>query len=132
MEEQPWREVEKEQETVPERLFLPTADIFETDRALTVVLEIPGVNKENVGELYGIKHRPLHKKLSAFERDRPEQHQRGDEGWRADVGPAQRGTGTAAEDCGGLTERRRGSPAGRTRAHPNPAGRPRSRPAHPL
>jgi HSP20 family molecular chaperone IbpA len=42
------REVEKEQETVPERLFLPTADIFETDRALTVVLEIPGVNKENV------------------------------------------------------------------------------------
>jgi HSP20 family protein len=29
-------------------LFLPTADIFETDRALSVVLEMPGVNKENV------------------------------------------------------------------------------------
>jgi HSP20 family protein len=43
------REVEKKQETtVPARLFLPTADIFETDRALTVVLEMPGVNKENV------------------------------------------------------------------------------------
>jgi HSP20 family protein len=43
------REVEKKQETtVPARLFLPTADIFETDRALTVVLEMPAVNKENV------------------------------------------------------------------------------------
>jgi HSP20 family protein len=43
------REVEKKQETtVPARLFLPTADIFETDRALTVVLEMPAVTKENV------------------------------------------------------------------------------------
>jgi HSP20 family protein len=43
------REVEKKQETtVPARVFLPTADIFETDRALTVVLEMPAVNKENV------------------------------------------------------------------------------------
>jgi HSP20 family protein len=43
------REVEKQQETtVPARMFLPTADIFETDRALTVVMEMPGVDKENV------------------------------------------------------------------------------------
>jgi HSP20 family protein len=43
------REVEKKQETtIPARLFLPTADIFETDRALTVVLEMPGVTKDNV------------------------------------------------------------------------------------
>src|ERR671925_854078 len=43
------REVEKKQETtIPARLFLPTADIFETDRALTVVLEMPGVSKDNV------------------------------------------------------------------------------------
>ena len=43
------REVEKKQETtVPARLFLPIADIFETDRSLTVVLEMPGAKKENV------------------------------------------------------------------------------------
>jgi HSP20 family protein len=43
------REVEKKQETtIPARMFLPTADIFETDRALTVVLEMPGATKENV------------------------------------------------------------------------------------
>jgi HSP20 family protein len=44
------REVEKkpQETTVPARMFLPTADIFETDRALTVVMEMPGVDKENV------------------------------------------------------------------------------------
>lgn len=43
------REVEKKQEsTVPARAYLPTTDIFETDQALTVVMEMPGVSKENV------------------------------------------------------------------------------------
>ena len=43
------REVEKKQEsTVPSRLFMPTADIFEAEHALTVVLEMPGVEKNNV------------------------------------------------------------------------------------
>jgi len=43
------REVEKKQETtVPARLFSPVADIFETDRNLTVVLEMPGAKKEDV------------------------------------------------------------------------------------
>jgi HSP20 family protein len=43
------REVEKAQETTrPMRAFLPTADIFETENALTVVLEMPGVAKDNV------------------------------------------------------------------------------------
>ena len=43
------REVEKKQEsTVPARLFAPTADIFEAEHALTVVLEMPGVDKSNV------------------------------------------------------------------------------------
>jgi HSP20 family protein len=43
------REVEKKQEsTVPSRAFLPVTDIFETDQALTVVLEMPGVGTENV------------------------------------------------------------------------------------
>lgn len=43
------REVEKKQETtIPSRAFLPVTDIFETDQALTVVLEMPGVGKDNV------------------------------------------------------------------------------------
>ena len=43
------REVEKEQEqTRPMRAFLPTADIFETEDALTVVLEMPGVDRSNI------------------------------------------------------------------------------------
>ena len=43
------RELEKKQEsTAPARAFVPTADIFETEPALTVVLEMPGVDKNNV------------------------------------------------------------------------------------
>jgi HSP20 family molecular chaperone IbpA len=43
------RELEKKQEsTVPARLFMPTADIFEAEQALTVVLEMPGVDKSNI------------------------------------------------------------------------------------
>ena len=43
------REIEKKPEsTVPLRSFLPVSDIFETDHALNVVLEMPGVAKENV------------------------------------------------------------------------------------
>jgi hypothetical protein len=33
---------------VPARVFLPTADIFESKDALTVILEMPGVEKSNV------------------------------------------------------------------------------------
>jgi len=43
------RELEKKEETtVPIRIFLPTADIYETRDALTVTLEIPGVEKDKV------------------------------------------------------------------------------------
>lgn len=43
------REVEKAQEpTTPMRAFLPTTDIFETEDALTVVLEMPGVGRDNI------------------------------------------------------------------------------------
>jgi HSP20 family protein len=43
------RELEKKQEsTIPARVFLPTADIYEDEDALSVVLEMPGVDKENV------------------------------------------------------------------------------------
>ena len=43
------REVESKQEsTIPARLFLPQTDIFETGQALTLVLEMPGVDKDSV------------------------------------------------------------------------------------
>jgi HSP20 family protein len=43
------REVEKQQEsTFPTRAFLPVTDIFETEDALRVVLEMPGVSKDSV------------------------------------------------------------------------------------
>jgi HSP20 family protein len=43
------REQEKREEsTIPARVFLPTADIYETQDALTVILEMPGVEKSNV------------------------------------------------------------------------------------
>ena len=40
--------VSKEEKTVPARYFLPTTDIYETDAALTVVMEIPGVEKKDI------------------------------------------------------------------------------------
>ena len=38
----------KEEKTVPGRFFIPVTDIHETDAALTVVMEMPGVEKGNV------------------------------------------------------------------------------------
>jgi HSP20 family molecular chaperone IbpA len=38
----------KEEKTIPGRYFVPTTDVFETDEALTVIMEIPGVEKDNV------------------------------------------------------------------------------------
>ena len=43
------RELQKKQEaTAPARVFMPTADIFENEDALNVILEMPGVDKSNV------------------------------------------------------------------------------------
>ena len=43
------REVEtKEESTMPARLFQPQTDIFEASEALTLVLEMPGVDKGSV------------------------------------------------------------------------------------
>jgi HSP20 family protein len=38
----------KEERTIPGRFFVPATDIFETDEALTVVMEMPGVEKNDV------------------------------------------------------------------------------------
>jgi len=43
------RELDKKEEsTIPVRVFVPTADIYETEDALKVILEMPGVEKGNV------------------------------------------------------------------------------------
>jgi len=43
------REIEnKEESTLPARLFVPVADIYEAPDALTVFLEMPGVQKADV------------------------------------------------------------------------------------
>jgi HSP20 family protein len=39
---------QQEEKTVPGRYYMPAADIFETDDALTLLLEMPGVSKNNV------------------------------------------------------------------------------------
>ena len=38
----------KEEKTVPGRFFVPTTDVYETEEALTVVMEVPGVGREEV------------------------------------------------------------------------------------
>ena len=40
--------VSKEEKTVPSRYYMPNTDIYETDDALTVVMEIPGVDKKDM------------------------------------------------------------------------------------
>ena len=43
------RELQKKEEgTAPVRVFLPTTDIYEDAQNLTVVMEMPGVDKANV------------------------------------------------------------------------------------
>jgi HSP20 family protein len=88
------RELEKKQEaTIPARVFVPTTDIFETEQALTLVAEMPGVDKDKVDvsvedgvltiqgqidfskyegiapRLHGIQHRPLSAHLHSVEPD---------------------------------------------------------------
>lgn len=40
--------VEKEEATVPARYYVPHTDIYETDDELTVVMEMPGVQKDKI------------------------------------------------------------------------------------
>lgn len=38
----------KEEKTIPARFYLPNTDIYETDQALTLVMEMPGVEKKDI------------------------------------------------------------------------------------
>jgi HSP20 family molecular chaperone IbpA len=38
----------KEEKTIPSRYYVPNTDIYENEDALTLVMEIPGVEKKNV------------------------------------------------------------------------------------
>ena len=40
---------EREERTVPGRFYVPQADVYETEEALTVVMEMPGVDRKDVG-----------------------------------------------------------------------------------
>jgi len=40
--------VSKEEKTVPGRYYIPYTDIHETDEAITVVMEMPGVEKKDI------------------------------------------------------------------------------------
>jgi HSP20 family protein len=43
------RELEnKEETTIPARIFVPATDIYEAENELSVILEMPGVEKKNV------------------------------------------------------------------------------------
>lgn len=39
---------EKEEKTIPATYYVPSTDIYETEDALTVVMEMPGVEKDNI------------------------------------------------------------------------------------
>lgn len=40
--------VSKEEKTVPARYYMPNTDIYETNDALTVVMEVPGVERKDL------------------------------------------------------------------------------------
>jgi HSP20 family protein len=84
------RELEsKDESTIPARVFLPTADIYESNDALNVVLEMPGVDKNSVdirvedsvlkiegrldSAIYRVQHGSLFPQLPAFQQNRPKQ-----------------------------------------------------------
>jgi HSP20 family molecular chaperone IbpA len=48
----------KEEKTIPARYFTPPTDIYETENDLTVVMEVPGVEKKDI--TVGVENGVLH------------------------------------------------------------------------
>lgn len=42
------QQVPGEEKTVPGRFFVPATDVYETDKGLTLVMEMPGVGRDNL------------------------------------------------------------------------------------
>ena len=42
------QEVAGEEKTIPGRFFVPATDVYETDDGLTLVMEMPGVSRDNL------------------------------------------------------------------------------------
>ena len=38
----------REEKTVPARYYVPNTDVYETEDALTVIMEVPGVEKKDL------------------------------------------------------------------------------------
>ena len=45
----------KGEKTVPARYYVPATDIYETDAALTVVMEMPGVERDACGTIASVR-----------------------------------------------------------------------------
>ena len=132
LEVQQKRELAKKDEaTIPARIFLPNTDIYETEDALIVVMEMPGVEKDHTeltledgvlsvsgridfskyekssAYLYRIQHRLLSSQLQPFSQQhrRAQDHSRY-EGWRAHTDPAKGRAGQTSKDPGQVTTTR--------------------------
>src|ERR1700730_18422407 len=130
--------VSKEEKTVPARYFVPTTDIFETADALTVVMELPGVDKQALdvniengvllveGRIDHYKYEGMDppyteynvgnfaRSFTSVEQDRPTADQRAAPRRRADPDTQKGEGGDAAADRDQLTRRsREGTELGR-------------------
>ena len=111
----------KEEKTVPGRHYVPYADIYETDDALAVVLEMPGVEKKDLdvalendvlrvdGRIDFTKYKDMEPVYTEYNvghyarsftlsNDRPGEDQRQPRRRRADADPAESQARPAAQD----------------------------------
>jgi len=59
--------VSKGETTVPARYYVPSTDIYETDDALKLVMEVPGVERKDVEELRDVVQLSVYEGLSHAE-----------------------------------------------------------------
>ena len=130
----------KAEKTVPGRYFVPAADIYETDDALAVVMEMPGVEKKDLEvalendvlrvdgridfskykdmepRLRRVQRRPFRALVHALGRNRPGEDRRQSRRRGADADPAEGQARPAAQDRDRM-RREAGTMGGRRAAH---------------